>query len=107
MTNEGRCSYYAVVGMAMERVCPAHKNKKRDVDYTKEQFLSVLTEHNIYARKWEFQSRTLNHTTTGEETKLDTEIKEGTNKDDEGKDWQIVKRNSERQVIKTKTLPEM
>ena len=79
MTNEGRCSYCAVVGMAME--------------------------HNIYARKWEFQSRTLNHTTTGEETNLDTEIKEGTN--DEGKDWQIVKRNSERQVIKTKTLPEI
>ena len=69
---------------------------------TKEQLLSVLTEHNIYARKWEFQSRTLNHTTTGEETNLDTEIKEGTNTDDEGKDWQIVKRNSERQVDETK-----
>ena len=71
---------------------------------TKEQLLSVLTEHNIYARKWEFQSRTLNHTTTGEETKLDTEIKEGTNEEDEDEDWQIVKRDSERQFYETKTL---
>ena len=37
---------------------------------------------------------------------LDTEINEGTNEEDEGKDRQISKRDSERKFDKTKIVPD-
>ena len=58
----------------------------------------------INARKWGLPTRTLNYIAEEEEMNLDTEIKEGTNEEDEGEDWQIVKRDSERQFYETKTL---
>ena len=51
----------------------------------------------IKARKWGLPTRTLNYVAEEEEMNLDKEIKEGTNEGDEGEDWQIVKRDSERQ----------
>ena len=38
---------------------------------------------------------------------LDTEINEGTNEEDEGKDRQISKRDSERKFDKTKIVPDI
>ena len=38
---------------------------------------------------------------------LDREIKEGTNEGNEGEDWQIVKRDSERQFYETIILPDI
>ena len=58
----------------------------------------------INARKWGQPTRTLNYIAEEEEMNLDTEIKEGTNEEEEGEDWQIVKRDSERQFYETKTL---
>ena len=61
----------------------------------------------INARKWGLPTRTLNYVAEGEEMNLDKEIKEGTNGGDEGEDWQIVKRDSERQFYETITLPDI
>ena len=61
----------------------------------------------INARKWGLPTRTLNYVAEGEEMNLDKEIKEGTNEGDEGEDWQIVKRDSERQFYETITLPDI
>ena len=61
----------------------------------------------INARKWGLPTRTLNYIAEEEEMNLDTEIKEGTNEEDEGKDWQIVKRDSERKFDETKTVPDI
>ena len=58
----------------------------------------------INVRKWGLPTRTLNYTAEEEEMNLDKEIKEGTNEGNEGEDWQIVKRDSERQFYETKTL---
>ena len=59
----------------------------------------------INARKWGLPTRTLNYVAEEEEMNLDKEIKEGTNEGNEGEDWQIVKRDSERQFYDTIILP--
>ena len=61
----------------------------------------------INARKWGLPTRTLNYVAEEEEMNLDKEIKEGTNGGDEGEDWQIVKRDSERQFYDTIILPDI
>ena len=61
----------------------------------------------INARKWGLPTRTLNYVAEEEEMNLDKEIKEGTNGGDEGEDWQIVKRDSERQFYETITLSDI
>ena len=59
------------------------------------------------ARKWGLLIKTLNYIVEEEEMNLDTEVKEGTNEEDEGKNWQIVKRDSERKFDETKTVPDI
>ena len=59
------------------------------------------------SRKWGLPTRTLNYTAEEEEMNLDTEINEGTNEEDEGKDRQISKRDSERKFDKTKIVPDI
>lgn len=61
----------------------------------------------INARKWGLPTRTLNYVAEEEEMNLDKEIKEGTNEGNEGEDWQIVKRDSERQFYDTIILPDI
>ena len=61
----------------------------------------------INARKWGLPTRTLNYVAEEEEMNLDKEIKEGTNEGNEGEDWQIVKRDSERQFYETIILPDI
>ena len=61
----------------------------------------------INARKWGLPTRTLNYVAEEEELNLDKEIKEGTNEGNEGEDWQIVKRDSERQFYDTIILPDI
>ena len=61
----------------------------------------------INSRKWGLPTRTLNYTAEEEEMNLDKEIKEGTNEGNEGEDWQIVKRDSERQFYETIILPDI
>ena len=59
------------------------------------------------SRKWGLPTRTLNYVAEEEEMNLDKEIKEGTNEGNEGEDWQIVKRDSERQFYDTIILPDI
>ena len=120
VSNEGRCIYCAVVGMAKERVCPAHDSKKwmwtvswwslcfgstlrlqvvvnvqagirscnrgrkSITDYDSKRAASVSFNRTRYLCEI-MGSRTLNYITIGEETNVNTEIKEGTNEDDECK----------------------
>ena len=61
----------------------------------------------INDRKWGLPTRTLNYVAEEEEMNLDKEIREGTNEGKEGEDWQIVKRDSERQFYDTIILPDI